>query len=176
MNTSDFETRAIVRPERIKHIVAAIGCGAIGLTFIMLVITEIMVNPDFKLGVIPIILLVGVLLIPVLILIDMNLLRITAAGNTIYVKNLNITQTFEVSLKEIQQITFRSMRYKDKRIYYTAITTADHTVEISNAQLGYKAMLIYLKEKYDSGVIPSSAISKFDYPQLFENIEFYSNT
>lgn len=95
MNTSDFETRAIVRPERNKHIVAAIGCGAIGLTFLITAITEIMANPDFKLGVIPTILLVGILLIPVLILIDMNLLRITAAGNTIYVKNLNITQTFE---------------------------------------------------------------------------------
>lgn len=53
MNTSDFETRAIVRPERNKHIVAAIGCGAIGLTFLITAITEKMAYPDFKHGVIP---------------------------------------------------------------------------------------------------------------------------
>ncbi len=174
MNTSDIEPSAVVTTEKIKHICAAVGCAFIGLIFFYIVIKEIIINPDFKMGVMPTILLIGLLLIPVFIIIDMKLLRIEAAGNTIYVKNLNITQSFEFPVNEIKQITFRSQKYKSYVTYYTAITTADHSFEISNTQLGYKDMLIYLKDMYDKGVIPDSAISKFDYSSLTDHISYYS--
>lgn len=163
-----------VRPERIKHIIAAAFLLLFAVFFLVATIVASNENPEFKMGVGPIAFEIGAVIVAVFVIVDMFWFCVTVEGNTVQVKHNNITDSFDFNINEIKKIEFRSKRYKSFVTYYTTITTSEKVLEINNAQVGYKSMLIYLKDKYDNGYIAKSAISQFDYSHLVDNIEYYA--
>lgn len=174
MKYDDLDRTIVVRTERKNHIII---CVFFLIISVFIFAGEFMSNIDSletKVFLGSMIFATVSLIISIVTFIDIFWFSVTADGNTISVKHNNIKDSFEFSVKDIKKIEFRSQQYRDNVTYFTTIKTSEKTLELSNSLIGYKSMLIYLKDKYDNGIIDKSAISQFDYKTLVENIKYYS--
>lgn len=164
MKTEDLYSPVIVKSERISNIMMIILFGNIGVSALIVAWIERRVG----------LLLIGILFLYCVIASCLRMVwyRVTATGNTVYVKYNKKKNSYEFRVDEIKKIEFKEGYYKNQRTKkFTIIKTSEKTLSLAETSIGYKSMLVYLKDKYDCGLIDGNAISEIDYWYLVEHIE-----